>query len=143
PSTTHSYPPTLTLFPYTTLFRSVKNPAIAHRPQQLDVRCVCPHQGPRRSARLSSKQFERRNIVAIPNLLRNQPTLVRRILHHAQQAFGHILVAGCQFVVAALTCQEGPGAPDSSAIEGRSVLMLSVAIAVVAIPAGTLRKPDT
>src|SRR5207237_3175914 len=119
----------------------IEDPAVAHRPEQLDVFSVRPDQGPRRARGLSSKQFERGKIVAVPNLLGDQPTLICRILHHLQQNFGHILCACRQFIVATLTCQEGPGTPDSGAIKRRSVGMLAVAISVIAIPARTLGKP--
>ena len=43
-------------------------------------------------------------------------------------------------VVSALPCQQGPRSANAGAVEGGAVLVFAVAVAVIAIPAGTLRQ---
>src|ERR1019366_6918805 len=89
---------------------------------------------------LSCEQLALRDVVRVPDLFGKQTTRSRRIFHHAQQGLGGSGAASGQFVVGSFTGQQRPWAANPGAVERRSILVLPVAVAVVAIPAWTLGK---
>ena len=65
-----------------------------------------------------------------------------RILHDRQQGFGFVAMPGSESVVRALSREQRPRTTDPGSVEGGSIFMLAVTVAVVAIPARSLRKFD-
>src|ERR1700722_13850609 len=86
------------------------------------------------------KQFPLGNILAVPDLLRQQAAAAGRGLQRCKQASGFLRPPGGQLVMRPLTSEERPQPANSSAIEWRAVRMLAVAIIVVAIPIGARRQ---
>ena len=100
-----------------------------------------PNQRACRPRRLAQEEFARGNIWRIPNLFRNQArSRGHRKLHHPQKLFGRRSPSRRQFVMGAFPRQKRPCPASSGAIKRRSILMLAIAIAVVAIPARSLRQ---
>ena len=125
------------------LRRLIEDLAVANRAAQLDVFRMRPHQRTSRAGGLAAKKFQRRNVGRIPDLFGKQTALSRSgILHHGQQRLGLIAMSGGESVVRALSGQQGPGAADAGAIKGGAVFVLAIAVAVVAIPARSLRQFD-
>ena len=74
----------------------------------------------------------------VPNLLGNQSDPDRMALHRRQIRAG--IAAGRQLIVSALGGQQRPRPADAGSIVGGAVGALSVAIVVVAPPAGSARR---
>src|SRR5260370_40251742 len=103
-----------------------------------------PYQRTRGPRWLSAEQFKRRNIVRVPIWLGQQASVpAGTTLNHGEQHLGFFRPACGQFIVSSFAGEQRPGAADAAAVEGRAILMLAVAVAVVAVPAGALRQLDT
>src|SRR5579862_5470401 len=125
------------------LRRLVENLAITNRPPQFDVLRMSPDQWTGRAGWLAAKQFEGGNIGRVPYLLGQQTALSRRgIFHYGEQGFGFIAVPGGQSIMGALSCEQRPGTANAGAIEGGTIFVFAIPVAVIAIPAWTLRKLD-
>src|SRR5438552_13300015 len=93
-----------------------------------------PYERHRRTRRSAVEQVPLRKIDAIPNLLRNQPARARVRGHRASEQHGDVVSAGGKLVVGAFADQEWPAAPDAGAVERRTVFMLAIPVAVIAMP---------
>ncbi len=101
---------------------------------------MSPHQRARRPRRFSHEQLALRDIGCVPYLFGNEAACSCRIFHHAQQRLGGGGASSGKFVVGSFTGEQRPGAANSRAVERRTVLVLPVSVAVVAVPAWTLGK---
>src|SRR5260370_30751183 len=88
----------------------------------------------------SCEEFALRDVGRVPYLFGNQAARSRGIFHHAQQSFGGSGASSGQFIVGSFTREKRPGAANPRAVKGGAVLLLSLAAAVVAVPARTLGK---
>ena len=80
--------------------------------------------------------------VAVPHLLGQQLARARAGLQRREQPLRLGAAAGRQLVVRPLAGQQRPDAADAGAVIGAAVLVLAVAVAVIAAPAGPVRQFD-
>ena len=74
-------------------------------------------------------------------MLRKQAALARcGFLDDRKKSFCLFPTSCSQFVVSAFSSEQGPRTTYPSAVKGRTILVLAVTIAVVAVPAGSLRQ---
>src|SRR6266478_7637821 len=99
-----------------------------------------PDQRASRTRGFPSEQFERGNVVCVPDLLGNQTATFGGKLHDPEQGFGGLGTSCRQLVMGALARQQRPGPSDAGSVEGRAIFVLAVAVTVVAIPARALRQ---
>src|ERR1700675_366199 len=99
-----------------------------------------PHQRTRRTRALPRKQFAIGYVLSIPDLLRNQPGVTSRIFHYSQQRFCGRRVPRRELVMRPLAREQRPWPSYAVTIKWRSILMLTVSIAVVAIPVRARRQ---
>lgn len=72
----------------------------------------------------------------IPELFADHAAIIGKLFHRLD--IGHGVTSCCEFVVAALTGEDGPGAAHAAAVERAAIRLLPVAIVVVPSPAGPL-----
>ena len=102
----------------------------------------CAHtSGTSRPRRLTPKEFQIGNVGCVPDLFREQAAVTGGgVLHYGQQSLRFVAMSGRKRVVGAFAGQQRPGTANPGAIERGSVFVLAIAVAVVAIPARTLRQ---
>src|SRR6266540_5829082 len=93
-----------------------------------------PHERHRRARRSAIEKIPLRQIDAVPDLLGNQPARARLRGYRLPQSLGDVAPPGGELVVRAFADQQRPAAADASAVERRAVFMLTVPVAVIAMP---------
>src|SRR5581483_12465294 len=88
-----------------------------------------------RAARPAAIELAPGDVGRVPDLLGDQMPVAREALERREQARGRGALARGELVVRALAREQRPRPPDAGAVEGRAVLVLAVAVAVVAAPA--------
>ena len=95
---------------------------------------MCPYKRHRRTRRSAVEKVPLRKIDAIPNLLRNQPARARLRGHRLSEPHGDVAPAGGELIMRAFADQQRPAAADAGAVERRTVFMLAIPVAVIAMP---------
>jgi len=113
----------------------VEDPPVGERAQQLDVLRMGPDERHRRPRGAAAEELELRQILGIPHLLGDEVAVACEPLHRGEEPLGLRRAPGGELVMRALAGEERPGPPDPGAVEGRTILVLAVAVVVVAPPA--------
>src|SRR2546426_7550634 len=84
-----------------------------------------------------------RNVDCVPHLFREQAALVGKLLHRSQQLLGGFRASSRQLVVASFPGEQRPKPTSPGSIKRRAVLVFPVTVAVVSVPARTIRCFDS
>src|SRR6185437_7498964 len=114
----------------------IEQPTIAQGAPQLEIFAVRPHQRHGRAGGPADMQLVLRYVDRAPHLLRDQAALVGEAFHRGEEPPGCIDPARRQFVVRPLAGEQRPAATDPGAVKSSSILVLTISIAVVAMPSG-------
>src|SRR3981081_3392241 len=101
---------------------------------------VRPDKRHRRAGGSADEEFPLGNVRCIPHLLGNEVAVAGETFEGGEQRFRPNAIPGCQLVMRALAGKQRPRTSDAGAVELLAVLVLAIAIAVIAPPAGSRRQ---
>src|SRR5690242_2036241 len=85
----------------------------------------------------AANQLPLGNIRCVPDLLWNEIAVARETFQCREKSLCPRSIAGGQLVVSALAREQRPRTPETSTVESRPILVLTVAVPVVAPPTWT------